>query len=184
MTITRFTRNLALGGDDIGLPEAKAHLRVTGDSEDALISTYISASLAAVENYTGFWFGVWDVEVDFAKVATLPRNVLIPFTNPPVDPVLEYTDAASQPQTEDVVDQTYDLLNRTACLVLPEVDIEADTTFRITYSTRRPEAGSVTDSLHMSRLIVIGALYINRDDGEVMPPGARMLLDSFLQNQA
>lgn len=184
MTITRFSRNLALGGDDIGLPEAKAHLRVTGDSEDGLIELYISASLAAVENYTGFWFGIWDVEVDFAKVETLPRSVLVPFTNPPVDPVLEYIDEASAPQTAPIETVAYDALNRTACFTLPEVDIEPETEFRITYTTRRPEAGSVSEALHMARLIVIGALFINRDDGEVIPPGARMLLDSFRQNQA
>lgn len=184
MGIIRVAKTLALGGDDLGLPEVKEHLRVTGDAEDGIIQRYITSSLALVETYTGYWFAIWDVDVLFEAVTVLPRTETVPGTARPVDPVLNYTDEIGDPQTEDIAKITYDAINRIAVFDLPEVAIEADSEFQIVYTTRRPEAGSISDSVHQARLITAGAFHLNRDSGEALPPGAMMLLDSFRRNQA
>ena len=178
------SRNLALGGDDLGLPEVKDHLRVEGDSQDGVIQGYITGSLGTVEEYTGFWVAIWEVDAEFAAVAVLPRAVAIGETARRVAPTLHYVDELGDDQTAPIEVVTFDALNRVATLELPEVAIEENTVFRVTYSTRRPEAGSKSITVHSARLLIVGALFINRDSGEVMPPGARMLLDSFRQNQA
>ena len=184
MGIIRVAKTLALGGDDLGLPEVKEHLRVTGDAEDGIIQRYITSSLAAVETYTGYWFAIWDVAVLFEAVTVLPRTETVPETARPVAPVLEYVDELGDPQTEDIAKITYDARNRIAVFDLPEVTIEAESEFSIVYGTRRPEAGSISDSVHQARLITTGMYHLDRDAGGGVPPGARELLDSFRRNQS
>ena len=63
----------------VTLDEAKAHLRVLDDDEDALIETYIGAASDAVRDIASDWDGV-DPVPDRLKVAVLSR-VAIMFDN-------------------------------------------------------------------------------------------------------
>ena len=182
--VLRITRNLAVGGDLLTLTDAKAHLRVTSSSEDALISALINMSRSAVENYVGYWIGVYEVDAQFQPVEVLPTAAVVPETGEPISPAeLQYTDELDAPQTAVLADIAFDPATREACFTLPELEIKPQTTFTIAYTTKRGEEGIIGDTFTQARLLIIGAGYINRDEGDVTTPGALWLLDNYRRNQ-
>ena len=184
MTIPRVVKNLAVGGDLLSLADAKAHLRVTSDSEDGYISSLVEFSRSAAENHTGYWFGIYDVEAFFDAVEILPASVLIPETAPPLDPELEYTAPGDVPTILPLPDFSYKRLDRALTVEIPaDTEIEPNTDFKITYTTRRLEDGIVANTVSQARLLIIGAAFLNRDMGEVTTPGALWLLDNYRRNQ-
>jgi len=91
----------------ISVAEAKAHLRVTVDDDDALIEGYIRAALAHAEMMTGRAFveQTWEFVVD-----AFPTVEIGPLTPGPVtSAVVIYIDADGFEQTVDANDYELDV---------------------------------------------------------------------------
>ena len=188
MTIIRVistARNLAAGGDPLGLTDVKAHLRVTTQSEDALIQEYMDASLGLVEGYVGMWFARWLVEISYSTTDVLPSEVVINDTAYPRLPELDYLNPSQVPGTSPIAqeDVAWDALTRTALVKLPNVQTADGAPFVVRYETDPFELAVAFASVMQSRRIIVGAMYLNRDVDDVMPPGALRLLDAFKRNQ-
>jgi uncharacterized phiE125 gp8 family phage protein len=91
-----FTLCIRSVGEPVSLAVAKAHLRKTDESEDALIISYISAARQWVENYTGHILVRRPMTQTFSEFWTyleLHYRPIVSITN------IAYTDADSVAQT-------------------------------------------------------------------------------------
>jgi len=97
--------------EPLSLDEAKAHLRVTADTEDELIDALITAVRQHIDGRDG-WLGrslitqTWEVRLDrfptgWESIEPWPRNVAIRVPLPPLQSVtsVKYLDSAGAEQT-------------------------------------------------------------------------------------
>lgn len=91
--------------EPLGLQEAKDHLRVTHDREDAIVDALIGAAREVAEDETGraLITQTWDLALD-----RFPAEIVLP--KPPLQSVtsITYVDTAGAPQVLDAADYQVD----------------------------------------------------------------------------
>lgn len=146
----------------VSLAEAKAHCRIDGSDEDALIEGLIAAANDYVERYTGRSFAVQTLRLthdDFADDLMLPRGQVQSVTH------IKYDDTAGVEQTLPTAYYTLDNVDHPAWIVLnsgyswPEV-LDAVNAVRVTYV-----AGSATPPapVKQAMLLLIGQWFNQRE---------------------
>lgn len=152
--------------EPISLADAKTHLRVLHSDEDALISAYISAARAYVEDRTGLALLTQTVEEYFDA---LPAGRVLPLTVYPVQSVtsVEYLDAtyqtwASTNYINDLVSCPCRIVRKEG-IEWPSPDNEANAV-KVTYVAGHASAAAVPTSIIQAMKLIIGFYYQNRDD--------------------
>jgi uncharacterized phiE125 gp8 family phage protein len=175
------------GAEPITLDQAKAHLRVLGTDEDALITALIPTAREFAEHYTGRALAAQTIEAaldgfpcDETPAIELPLCPAASVTS------IKYTDAAGVEQTlttSKYALSPYGLARNVAP----------------TLGNYWPTAAAVADAVRImavvgydeapkaalqAMLLLIGHLYENRQDAAVLAPqeiptGARALLDTI-----
>lgn len=135
----------------VTLSLAKQHLRVDGTDEDTVITGYLAAAMAWVENYTGKKLVRGEVT---EGVAALESPLALTWGPSPADLSVEYTDADDVSQT--FTDATIVLGRAFATWPTPK----ADTPIALTYT-----AGfeTVPAELDNAILLMTGHFYANRE---------------------
>ena len=164
--------------DPVTLEEARAHLRVISDAEDAQISGFLEASRGLVETYTGQWWADYSVIDTRGPADEIPATLVLRDVDEPFDVLIAGTDPEDQPISIDDAALSYDALNRIATLELEAaVPTKAGEMFTIAYST----AHAFEDLLlaNTARLQIVTALYENRDH---LTAGWHAIVDSIKRN--
>ena len=164
--------------DPVSLSEAKAHLRVISDAEDAGISGFLEASRGLVETYTGQWWADYSVIDTRGPGDEIPATLVLRDVDEPFSVTINGTDSGDDPiEITDAV-LSYDVLNRIATLELEAaVPTKEASMFTIDYST----AHAFEDLLlaNTARLQIVSALYESRDH---LTAGWRAIVDSIKRN--
>lgn len=162
--------------EPLSLVEAKAHLRVSHDHEDALIELLIKAATAHVDGKDGFLGRAlvqqtWDLVID-----EFPANeVRIPL--PPLQEVLfiEYDDGDGIIQTLATDQYTVDVVSEPGWIVpgssgwpttfdgINAVRIRFVAGYESTADSPPDLAGNVPAAIKAALLLTIGHLYANRE---------------------
>jgi uncharacterized phiE125 gp8 family phage protein len=153
------------GTEPITLAEAKAHLRVVFDDEDAYISTLITAAREMAEGRTQRAIVLRDEVLALDCFATPIR---LPY--PPLRAVtaIDYDDQDGAQQTLD--DTAYRVndyvtparITRASGATWPTTAVQ-EAAVRVRYSCGYPTPSAVPTSLRQWMLLAIGALYENRE---------------------
>lgn len=178
--------------DPLDLAEVKAHLRVDHVDDDALITIYQRAAVAAIEGKDG-WLGralitqTWDLYLDSfpAGEIKIPLAPLQSVTH------VKYDDAAGVEQTVAAADYTVDAISEPGWVV-PNDGVAWPTTLVAVNAVRvRFVAGygvasaSVPAAIRAAILLTVGTLYGAREDvvlGQTaaeLPGAAQHLLSTF-----
>lgn len=164
----------------VTLDEAKAQLRVTSTSEDALIEGYISAAARYIEQNLSLSIAeqVWVLTLDeFADNIELFRGPVISVDE------FQYVDEDGVTQDVDADSYTVDTVSRTPWIVLNS-DFSWPTTLgginmvTITYTAGM---ASVPTDITQAILLLVGHWYKNREtvgDAKELP----LAVDALLQN--
>ena len=143
----------------VTLALAKQHLRILHDEEDALITSYMAAAVAWVENYTGKFLSrkqATQEAVEFGSFLTL-------FHGPLPDTLsIAYTDADDAGQT--IVDVK--IVRDRAYPASTWPTIADDTPITLTYQAGYEETPADLDH---AVLLLVGEYYDNREAGEAAP---------------
>lgn len=186
-------------GEPITLAEAKAHLRVTTDADDTLISLWIAAAREQVEGLTGRALlpQTWELRID--RFPGWRRSVELPIA--PLLAVQSIAYSAVDGTLLTVDASGYDVLRSGGprampgrILLMPGAlwpvararDMQA---VRITYQAGYADAASVPAALRSAVLLLLGELYESREASiptrGASPqalsdnPAVRRLLDPF-----
>jgi len=172
--------------EPVSLAEAKAHLNIVDDdSQDALISSYISAARAYVESESGFVF----VRRQFVEslswwptYLSLGRRPLISVDS------IDYTDEAGAAQTVDPADYYTALATRrvTPVAAWPTLGNGGAISVRYTAGFDVAEQAEELDLARQAILLLVGHWYANRETVVVgsiaateIPFAARATIDRF-----
>lgn len=160
-------RTVAPSETPVSRTEAKAHLRVTGTTEDTLIDGLIAAAVAHVDGWSGILGRCVVTQTWRQDVDDFSDCVALPF--PDVQSVtVTYYDAANAVQT--LSGSTYNLVNRTSGTFLELAD---GASWPVVYS--RPDAvkismvcgygaaAAVPVAIKQAMLVLIGHWYSNRE---------------------
>lgn len=156
--------------EPVTLDEAKLHLRVDHDEEDALISSLIMASRTFVEQFTGRALveQTWELVIDEFPI----REIEIP--RPPLISVnsVKYDDSSGTEQTLSTSDYSVDNVSEPGWVV-PVVSgwpgvFEGINSVRINFvagyaSNNSPPTDTIPASLKAAVLLQLGNLYENRE---------------------
>jgi hypothetical protein len=96
------------GPEPVSLAEAKAHLRVVDNDEDALIETYIAAARSHCERFLGLSLVNQTIKATFLRselyrpqmllrLNELPRKTILDLPLSPVDEIIEVADGEGEP---------------------------------------------------------------------------------------
>lgn len=143
----------------IDLALAKQHIRVEGTDEDTLVTQYLNAAVAWVENYTGKLLSRREVTQEMAAFETyLPL-----FYGPSPDTLtIDYTDADDAAQT--IADAK--IVGQRVYPAGAWPGIADDTPVAITYTAGYATTPADLDS---AVLLLVGEFYDNREAGEAAP---------------
>lgn len=157
---------VAPSGAPVSISEAKLHLRVTGSTEDALISTLIDVATAQAEHLTGraLLTQKWRVTFDSwpCQLMRLPKAGVTS-----VDSVT-YLDAAGVRQTLSVADWVAQLDAPQACVGLaygkswPAARVFPGS-IQIDYTVGYANSSAVPPAIKQWILLAVGTLYENRE---------------------
>lgn len=166
MTLTRIT---APATGVISLQEARDHLRVTSNEEDALIADYVSAASAYLDARDGILgealiTQTWRYALDYPQEVTLPLGPVQSIT------AIRYLD-------ESGVEQTYSAANyrlvdgRVELVAGAEWPIVADQSdaFWIDFVAGYGAASAVPMTARHAALMMVGELYQVREMGAEQP---------------
>ncbi|MCK9504702.1 MAG: head-tail connector protein [Porticoccaceae bacterium] len=173
--------------EPVTLDEAKAHLRVTHDAEDDLITALITAAREAAENYTHR--ALCEKTLEYYCDA-FPCQIVLP--QPPVQSVtsVKYIDRDGIEQTLDAAEYQTHIQNEPALIVeaygktWPTTRDELNAV-RVRYVVGYASAADVPGPVKAALLLMIGHLYENREDSIVgaaiseLPFGSRCLLNPY-----
>jgi uncharacterized phiE125 gp8 family phage protein len=162
--------------EPVTLAEAKAHLRVDVDDDDALIARLISAARRAAESYTGrvFLAQSWRLSLDAwpenaNRALEVPKPPLIAVT------LVQSFDRNDAATTLDEESYLVDSTGVTARIVLRETTVlpsplrEANG-IAVAFDAGYGSASDVPDAIKTAILSFVAHLYQSRGDGEVPPP--------------
>lgn len=180
----------------VTLVEAKAHLNVDVDDDDALIEVYRKAASEDAENFTGraFYSQVWDYYLDTFPASPIteiriPRSPLIEIEG------VFYGGAGNEAEWSEA-NYTADVASELARLALPfggswpTVNAAANAVrvrFRAGYVDDEvsPVSGAVPYAIKAAILLTIGTLYANRETivigqtATLMPWASQQLLRPY-----
>jgi uncharacterized phiE125 gp8 family phage protein len=169
--------------------EAKAHLRVTADDEDAYITTLITVARQWVENHTkrALITQTWDLVCDH-----FPGEFKMPL--PPLQSVtsIAYTDTAGNGQTllaadyqVDAVGNLHGRIRPASGMSWPKTRAEMNAVTVKFVAGFGDDAGDVPEQIRQAILIMIAELRLRREDAIVgapittVPMGVEALLSSY-----
>jgi uncharacterized phiE125 gp8 family phage protein len=205
--VGRLTLGYAKVGNDqtnvepISLAEAKAHLKVDGSEDDALITALIVAAREAAERFTGRILISTDIEVAYdardltgRPLFSVVRALVIPF--PPLSQVTKvlWYDHNSVEHELSRDDYYLDTFCEPGKLVLqdfaePPTDLRERIAVVIQASVGYGETGAmVPPAIRQGILQILGQLYADREGGSEqtvaemqlpLPPIARRLLQPY-----
>lgn len=172
-----FTLRISQAEEPVSISDARAHLRLVDDSEDALVESYIRAAREWVENYTGLVLVQREFVEHrdcFGRFIELYRHPIVP------DSVsISYTDTsgASQSYAEPVYS-----IERRPARIYPALNgwwpsLGRNGGVEITY-TAGFEEGEVPQALIQAILVLIGVWFENRSMAEI-PAAAHSLCDQY-----
>lgn len=149
----------------VNLSLAKSHCRVTSSSEDTIITAYLNAAIAWVENYThkkltAATAVVQEFSAFPADMNGKPGGFLLAWGPSPASIEVNYTDEAGGAQT---IDETQIVRN----MVYPAADSEWPTMQENSAITLEYTAGYTTTpaDLDAAVLLLVGEYYDNRSAG-------------------
>lgn len=156
-------RTSAAGTPLVMLPEAKAHLRVTGTGEDAVIAALITAASDFIGQYSGRVLALetWKIMCPaFSGTVKLPKSPMIAVTE------IGYNDTSGAALTANLADfstiigDDWGYICPKSGKSWPSSDTSrldgASITFTAGYAT-------LPDALRMAVLLMIGHYYVNRE---------------------
>jgi len=172
--------------EPITLDEAKAHLRVVGDDEDALITALIAAARQGAEHITGraLMPQVWELVLDeFECTINLPKPPLVAVAS------VKYVDTNGVLQALDESAYQVDA-DSVPARVMPAYGASWPSTrcqpnaVRIQFQCGYADAAAVPQEIKTWMLLRISALYENRDAvnvGNIVTefPYVERLLDAY-----
>ena len=166
----------APAAEPISLAEAKAHLRIDADDEDALLSSLIAAARMFIERTLGLALitQTWSYFLDF-----WPRSSCVTLPIAPVQAVSAVTlhDGAGGSTTLDADDYTVDILSQPARLVLngatPPVVARALNAFEIAFTAGYGDAASDVPAPIRHALTLLVAHWFERREPVVLGLGAQ-----------
>ena len=157
-------------GLPVTLEEAKLHLRVVHDDEDALITRLIGAATEDAERYQGRAYITRTLRMHLDRFPGAGDPIYLPF--PPVQQVLavQYTDAAGQQHTVPATDYVADLARSPARLVpapdkgWPLTSLRPVAGVTVTYvAGYGDDPQDVPENIRSAILLLVGHLYEHRE---------------------
>jgi len=162
----------------VSLEEAKLHLRVEHDADDALIASLVAAATARAERYTGMAFGeqTWEQVLDTFPAAAIDLGL------GPVVSVgfVRFIDSAGDEQDVDSAEYEIDTVSRDGWVV-PSSDwptpMDTINAVRVRFVVGTTPPADVRAAV----LLMVGHWYANREAAgpamQAIPIGAEALLD-------
>jgi uncharacterized phiE125 gp8 family phage protein len=174
--------------EPLSLADAKLHLKVDFDADDALITGLIAAARQMVEQYTDLV--LIDTVLEEALRGFPPDNDRVTqgrdivLTKSPVQSVasISYTNADGNAQTVDLADTVLDNYSKPA-RIWPTgnewpVTREGPASVKVRYTAGYGAAADVPSMIKQAMLLLIGDWYDNREDGpRRFPQASKSLLD-------
>lgn len=176
--------------EPITLAEAKLHLRVDTDADDALITAFITAARQWAEEYTwrAFVTQTWDYALD-----AWPHNGQIYMPRPTLQSVttVTYTDENGSAAVMSDADYFVDVIKKPGRIVLnsnstwPSVTLRRSSGIVIRFVAGYGAASAVPEQVKAAIKLIVGDLYENRESTIVAqgvsvvdaPFGAKALLN-------
>jgi uncharacterized phiE125 gp8 family phage protein len=166
-------------GLPLTLDEVKAHLRLDGSEEDALLSALIAAATEYVQNITNRQLLEADYEL---MIDRLPAS--IPLPRPPFARITEIR-AIDDSGAEVVFDPTYYQISNSEHAIIRGIResgwfASTYTDIRVTYTAGYASAALVPAAIKQAMLLIIGSMYENREDGhDRFPKASDTLLNAY-----
>jgi uncharacterized phiE125 gp8 family phage protein len=187
---------VAIGGGPVSLDQAKAHLRVDFDTEDALIAAYLSAAVGAVENFSSRKLSETLVVQRFDGFTDRQGRDSLRLWHGPVVSIEGLTyldgDGTEQALSEDPLDGDYRAVDGDPYYLLPPVadawpaTLDGRGTVKVTYiAGYGGAAGPCPGELAAAVLLMLAHLYLNREavvTGTIateLPLGVQALCNPF-----
>lgn len=149
----------------VDLTLAKAHVRVTGSSSDTIITQYLNAAVAWVENYTAKKLtAASDVTQTFAAFPGSPYAFTLLWGPTPATAVITYTDGDGDEQTITTAQLVGDKLYPPLDTEWPGIQTNSPITIAYTagYDTVPPD-------LDYAVLLLVGEYFDRRTAGDASP---------------
>jgi len=146
----------------LSLDDIKAHMRVEGDDDDALIASYVRAAEMWLERYTGR-----ALMQQTRKITVRGQSGrLVPLTVPPVAEIVSvtYTDVLGGAGTVPDADYTLAVNGDEAGLIAPTLGRDGGRTYTILYRTGAAQAQDVPEPLRQAVRLLAGSFYEARED--------------------
>lgn len=161
--------------EPVSLAEAKAHLKVDSDAEDALIETLITAARARAEWHTGRAFVTqsWRLNLD-----AIPAGLIAEIPLPPLQTVSEVavTDADGIRRVLDASDYTVDAASEPARVIFTKApaNLRRFDAVEIAFTAGYAE---VPAAIRQAILVIVGDIYAHRGDSDAVcgPQSAALL---------
>jgi uncharacterized phiE125 gp8 family phage protein len=170
--------------EPITLEEAQLHLRVTDASEDDYINSLIKSARMQAETYTNrqLMSATWDLYLD--RFPTLTGCIELPKCPVTAVSSITYTDGSGVTQTWDSSNYTADLYSEPARVTLAYNAVwpaarYVTNSIRVRFTAGYASAALVPAPIKQAMLLMIEAMYKQRDDGEASNQASRNLLDQY-----
>ena len=166
--------------EPVTLAQAKLHLRVTIDDDDALIGEIIEGARTRAEEYSGYSIMPQTLRLDLNCFPLAGRAIEI--DHGPIRSIdsVGYVDVNGDDQTWDSAEYQVQLggrpglLKPASGLVYPSTQIDTFAAAKVTFEAGYADAASVIKSLRRAIYFLIGHYYANTEEVIVGPRAAKM----------
>lgn len=162
--------------------DLRAHCRIDGADEDALLVGFLAAAVAQAEHYTGISIGSQTLELALdefpAGAIELPQGPVTAITS------VKYIDVNQVEQTLSGTLYAHDDYSPVKDWLVRAVDTEWPTTSEVANAVKvRYVAGSLPAAVKSALLLTVGHLWANREASiptaaHELPMGVKALLDT------